>query len=176
MFATLLYFAGVDILVAKEQPGHSNIKMTLEVYTHLDKQHKRTSMSTLDDFLLRRTRYRHRETSIMTYTEKMSQDVKSAFERCVEYISQMEGVQQIYLFGSYAYGEPRENSDIDMLVIVEDGINTLKTMQKISLDLCDIEIGIDVIADTDSDFRERSAPDRFTLQRDIKDNGVLIYG
>jgi len=112
----------------------------------------------------------------MTHIGKMSQDVKSAFERCVEYISQMEGVLQIYLFGSYAYGEPRENSDIDMLVIVEDGINTLKTMQKISLDLCDIEIGIDVIADTDSDFRERSAPDRFTLQRDIKDNGVLIYG
>ena len=112
----------------------------------------------------------------MTHIGKMSHDVKTAFDRCVEHISQMEGVLQIYLFGSYAYGEPRENSDIDILVIVEDGINTLKTMQKISLDLCDIEIGIDVIADTDSGFRERSASDRFTLQRDIKDNGVLVYG
>jgi len=112
----------------------------------------------------------------MLHTDKMSHEVKSAFIRCVDYISNIEGVLKIYLFGSYAYGDPCENSDIDMLVIVEDGINTLKTMQNISLGLCDLEIGIDVIADTDSDFRERSAPDRFTLQRDIKDNGVLVYG
>jgi len=50
-FATLLYFAGVDILTAKEQLGHSDIKMTLGIYTHLDKHHKRKSMSKLDDFL-----------------------------------------------------------------------------------------------------------------------------
>lgn len=50
-FATMLYFAGVDILTAKEQLGHSNIKTTLEIYTHLDKQHKRKSMNKLDDFL-----------------------------------------------------------------------------------------------------------------------------
>ena len=50
-YATLLYFAGVDILTAKEQLGHSDIKMSMEVYTHLDKIHKRKSMSKLDDFL-----------------------------------------------------------------------------------------------------------------------------
>jgi integrase len=50
-FATLLYFAGVDILTAKEQLGHSVIKMTLAIYTNLDKQHKRKSMSKPDEFL-----------------------------------------------------------------------------------------------------------------------------
>jgi len=50
-FATLLYFAGVDILSAKELLGHADIKMTLEIYTHLDKQHKRKSISKLDDYL-----------------------------------------------------------------------------------------------------------------------------
>jgi len=50
-FATLLYFAGVDILTAKEQLGHSDIKMTMQIYTHLDKIHKRKSMSRLDDYL-----------------------------------------------------------------------------------------------------------------------------
>jgi integrase len=47
----LLYFAGVDILTAKEQLGHSDVKMTLGIYTHLDEQHKRKSMSKLDEFL-----------------------------------------------------------------------------------------------------------------------------
>lgn len=50
-FATMLYFAGVDILTAKEQLGHSNIKTTLEIYTHLDKKFKRNSMDKLDSYL-----------------------------------------------------------------------------------------------------------------------------
>ena len=50
-FATMLYFAGVDLLTAKEQLGHSDIKTTLEIYTHLDHQFKRKSMKKLDDYL-----------------------------------------------------------------------------------------------------------------------------
>ena len=50
-FATMLYFAGVDILTAKEQLGHSDIKTTLEIYTHLDNQFKRKSMNKLDEYL-----------------------------------------------------------------------------------------------------------------------------
>ena len=50
-FATMLYFAGVDILTAKEQLGHADIKTTLQIYTHLDKTHKRRSMDKLNDYL-----------------------------------------------------------------------------------------------------------------------------
>lgn len=50
-FATMLYFAGIDILTAKEQLGHSDIKTTLEIYTHLDSQYKRKSMEKLDIYL-----------------------------------------------------------------------------------------------------------------------------
>jgi predicted nucleotidyltransferase len=112
----------------------------------------------------------------MAYKEKMSQKVQSEFDKCVSFISQMEGVQQIYLFGSYAYGEPSELSDIDVYVIVRDDVNKLKTVQSISLGLCDREIALDVVADNDSDFEELSAPDRATIQRVVRDKGVLIYG
>lgn len=50
-FATLLYMAGVDVLTAKEQLGHSDIKTTLGIYTHLDKKFKRKSMDKLDKYL-----------------------------------------------------------------------------------------------------------------------------
>ena len=50
-FATILYLAGVDVLTAKEQLGHSDIKTTLDIYTHLDSEYKRRSMSKLDDYL-----------------------------------------------------------------------------------------------------------------------------
>ena len=50
-FATLLYKAGVDVLTAKAQLGHSDVKTTLQIYTHLDSQYKRNSMEKLDSFL-----------------------------------------------------------------------------------------------------------------------------
>ena len=50
-FCTLLYLAGVDVLVAMQQMGHKDIKTTLEVYTHLDRKYKRNSMSKLDEYL-----------------------------------------------------------------------------------------------------------------------------
>lgn len=50
-YITMLYLAGVDVLTAKEQAGHSDIKVTMEIYTHLDKQHKQHQISKLDDYL-----------------------------------------------------------------------------------------------------------------------------
>lgn len=50
-FATMLYLAGVDVLTAKEQLGHTDIKTTLGIYTHLDATHKRKSMNKLDEYL-----------------------------------------------------------------------------------------------------------------------------
>ena len=50
-FATLLYLAGVDVLTARDQLGHADIKTTLAIYTHLDKIHKRKSMNRLDEYL-----------------------------------------------------------------------------------------------------------------------------
>lgn len=50
-YITMLYFAGVDVLTAKEQAGHSDIKTTMEIYTHLDKQHKQHQINKLDDYL-----------------------------------------------------------------------------------------------------------------------------
>lgn len=50
-FITLMYFAGVDLLTAKEQAGHNDVKTTMEIYTHLDNIHKSKQMSKLDDYL-----------------------------------------------------------------------------------------------------------------------------
>jgi len=51
-YATMLCFAGVDVLTAKEQLGHADAQITLGIYTHLDKTHKRKAMTKLDDYLI----------------------------------------------------------------------------------------------------------------------------
>ena len=50
-FCTIMYESGVDVLTAKEQLGHSDIRTTLAIYTHLDQKHKRKNISKLDDYL-----------------------------------------------------------------------------------------------------------------------------
>jgi len=106
----------------------------------------------------------------------MNENIKAEFDRYISYISKMDGVLRIYLFSSYAYGEPTEFSDIDLFVVVRDGIDTLKVAQGISLGLCDRQFPIDVLVDTDSDFREPIEPDRVTIQREISERGVLVFG
>jgi integrase len=50
-FCTLLYLAGVDVLTAMKQMGHSDIKTTMQIYTHLDAKYQRKAMNKLDNYL-----------------------------------------------------------------------------------------------------------------------------
>ena len=50
-FCTLMYLAGVDILTAQQQMGHSDVKTTLSIYSHLDALYKKKNISKLDSFL-----------------------------------------------------------------------------------------------------------------------------
>ena len=50
-FCTIMYEAGVDVLTAKEQMGHSDVKTTLSIYTHLSSLHKERDIQKLNEFL-----------------------------------------------------------------------------------------------------------------------------
>ena len=50
-FCTIMYEAGIDVLTAKEQMGHSDVKTTLAIYTHLDKVYKKKNISKPDEYL-----------------------------------------------------------------------------------------------------------------------------
>ena len=112
----------------------------------------------------------------MVEVNNMNQEVRAELDRYVEFISQMDGVLQVYLFGSFAYGLPAEDSDIDLMVVVNDGIDPLKMMRDVSHGLHDKKIPLDVLAIKNTDFAERYKPDRVTLQREVKNKGVLVYG
>ena len=112
----------------------------------------------------------------MVDIKNMSHEVKAELDRYISFISKMDGVIQIYLFGSHAYGSPTEESDIDLMIVVHDGIDSLKIMRAVSAGLMNRRVSLDVLVDNMSDFTERSKPERVTLQREIKNKGVLVYG
>jgi predicted nucleotidyltransferase len=82
----------------------------------------------------------------------------------------------IYLFGSYAYGEPHEYSDIDVYVITPDNVdNFLELYGKIKVDLGRKDIFfIDLLLCRESDYNHRKT--RYILERTICDKGKLVYG
>ena len=50
-YITNMYLAGVDVLTTMQQAGHSNIKVTMDIYTHLDSQHKEKNIEKLNKYL-----------------------------------------------------------------------------------------------------------------------------
>lgn len=50
-YATMLYSAGVDILTAQKLLGHASPKVTLEIYTHLEKQKRQISIQALEEHI-----------------------------------------------------------------------------------------------------------------------------
>ena len=70
---------------------------------------------------------------------------------------------------------PNEQSDIDLMVIVEDHLKTIKTAYAINVALIGKkEVPLDILVNRQSDFLD-AAKDP-SLQRHIMDDGVLVYG
>ena len=104
----------------------------------------------------------------------MTDTIRTALNNYVEYISTLDGVLQIYLFGSYADGTANEHSDIDLMVIISDRMDRIKTAVKISRGLTKRAIPLDVLVNCETDFNKAS--NEPTLQQRIKSEGILMYG
>lgn len=83
--------------------------------------------------------------------------------------------EKIILFGSYAYGTPREESDIDIYVVLKDGSkNPLLAREDIYDALWGHKYGqVDVLANYKSRFDYRSTGP--SIERVIANKGVVLY-
>ena len=81
----------------------------------------------------------------------------------------------IYLFGSYAYGNPTEKSDVDIYIVTPDNINNFSELYtKIMVDLSYKKIFfIDLLLNTESVFNARKIKNIF--ERTIFKKGKIIY-
>lgn len=84
--------------------------------------------------------------------------------------------EQIWLFGSYAWGEPTADSDLDLFVIVpESPENSLSRAQQAHRALGNLEMAKDVIIKTRAEV-ERVRSLRPTLAYKVLREGRLLYG
>jgi len=103
----------------------------------------------------------------------LNDSIKSALDTYTSYISSLNGVLQIYLFGSHAYGTPDDFSDIDLMVIIDDNLDVLKTAYKIQRGLANRVVPLDVLVNKESAFYEAAA--NTSLQAHIIKEGTLLY-
>lgn len=83
--------------------------------------------------------------------------------------------EAIYLFGSFAWGTPGENSDLDIAVILDQSIDKpYKRVQQGLTELWNIKQAIDLLIYTSVEFYDR-ATHPSTLQHKILKNGIKIY-
>jgi predicted nucleotidyltransferase len=86
-------------------------------------------------------------------------------------------VEQIYLFGSYAYGTPHKDSDLDFYVVLKDDIpcREVEAMDKIGLALWGHKtMPTDILVAKKSRFNYRLSA--LTLENEVAGKGVLLYG
>ena len=107
----------------------------------------------------------------------MDAAIQTELDKLKEIIINAIPVEQIFLFGSYAYGKPHKYSDLDLYVVLKDEV----TMRDLDAGL-QIRMAIarkksmpvDIIAKKKKDFLGRL--DDITLERIVKRDGIQIYG
>jgi predicted nucleotidyltransferase len=107
----------------------------------------------------------------------MKSGIEEQIAKIKDIILKTVPVDQIYLFGSYAYGTPRDDSDLDLYVVLKDTA-PYKEMDAESFirdALCGNKtISVDILAMKKEkfDYRRSAA----TLEREVSHKGILLYG
>lgn len=105
----------------------------------------------------------------------MTEKVRADLRQICDVIVQTVPTVQIYLFGSYAYGEPHEDSDYDIYVVLEDeGPRPLDAMKETRRAFGGrIQMPLDILAMKESQFFYRLGA--HTLEETVFQKGVLLY-
>ena len=82
--------------------------------------------------------------------------------------------EKIILFGSYAWGKPTKDSDIDILVVKKTKKNPYRRIPEARSYLHNIEAAIDVLVMTPKEIEQRLELDDFFI-KNIVNKGRILY-
>ena len=112
------------------------------------------------------------------YMVKFAMDsaVQAELDKLKELIINAIPVEQIYLFGSYAYGTPHKDSDLDLYVVLKDEVEIREIEAAIQIRMAIAEhqtMAIDLIVTKKSRYLWlKNGP---TMERKIAREGILLY-
>ncbi len=105
--------------------------------------------------------------------DKRKRIPQKAIDQVVEQIVEKFKPQKIILFGSYARGNPRPESDVDLLVVMDTPLKESKQSLEIHRHL-NVMFGLDLIVHTPKRLKERVDMGDWFL-RDVLKEGKVLY-
>jgi predicted nucleotidyltransferase len=104
--------------------------------------------------------------------------IKSSLETITKAIVENVPVEEIYLFGSFAYGTPSEDSDIDLYLVFKDDMQireyeALAAARKVMFGMQNRSI--DLLGQRKQKFLYRSTGFA-TIEKDVFQKGIKLYG
>ncbi|MGQ9855008.1 MAG: nucleotidyltransferase domain-containing protein [Candidatus Oleimicrobiaceae bacterium] len=96
-----------------------------------------------------------------------------AIRAVVKQIAEKLRQEKIILFGSSAYGKPRPESDVDLLVVMETPLRNRQQAAQIAR-ATDYHFGLDLLVRSPQQLAERLALGDFFLQ-EIIERGKVLY-
>ena len=82
--------------------------------------------------------------------------------------------EKIFLFGSYAYGNPEKDSDIDLFIIMETSERPAKRRIRVSRLFWDRPVPMDFVVKTPTEIAERISMGDFFIKK-ILTKGKVLY-
>lgn len=108
----------------------------------------------------------------------MDIEVQAELDKLKKLIVDTNMAEQIYLFGSYAYGTPHKYSDLDLYIVLKDGLPMRDIDAGLQIRLAidrKTDMPLDIIAKSKKAYLERMNG-RFTLEQKVTRDGIRIYG
>ena len=105
--------------------------------------------------------------------QPVAETLPGAIERIVSALKP----EKIILFGSYAYGNPTPDSDVDLLVIMKTNGKHKEKRQAISMLLYPRQFPVDIIVKTPKEVEEalKGGKDNAFFIREIIKKGKVLY-
>lgn len=106
----------------------------------------------------------------------MALGIKQEIINLTNRIIEVTSAQKIYLFGSFAYGEPSSDSDIDLCIITNDNhIRKRDLVKSIRKSISKVAtMPVDILVYDEEEFSKR-AKLYSTIEYKIANEGVSIY-
>ena len=102
--------------------------------------------------------------------KNIEQEIKDIVKKIVDNLK----VNKIILFGSYAYGTPNEDSDLDLCVITEENKRKMDLMREIRKFVYDVvKRPLDILVYKPNEFYDR-AESLKSIEQEILNKGIIV--
>lgn len=82
--------------------------------------------------------------------------------------------EKVILFGSHAWGEPTEDSDVDLFIVKNSAVPRRQRQRDLRFRMYPPDLPLDLLVYTPNEIQQRLAIGDFFV-RDVIDNGKILY-